>query len=322
MSSAYAVAVVSEALVMLLQDAINSLNIGGDVVCGHPRNFESGGRKRGINLFLYQVAPNASWRNSEITVRFRPKDPASPEGEAENTQPGAPGKEWKKDKDDRVVRVPIIPLNLYYVVSFYGGESEYQAHRYLSVAMRALHTAAQRLPAHIERVTRAGSGSPAASRPGEPAEEDRFDLTAEEIELFDERIRAVEPVKLTPLQLNLEELSKLWSVFFQVPYTLSVAYEAAVVLLPAAWPRWRPVAVQTTINRPERAEEARTGPGRAEEASADRPAPPRPYPPAELDPWRRGTRLPEEGAGGAARPATPDSPRAGAEGGPAREEAP
>ena len=41
----------------------------------------------------------------------------------------------------------------------------------------------------------------------------------------------VESVKFTPLTLNLEELSKVWSVFFQIPYTLSVTYQASVVLI-------------------------------------------------------------------------------------------
>ena len=35
---------------------------------------------------------------------------------------------------------------------------------------------------------------------------------------------AVEQIKFTPMALSLEELSKLWSVFFQAPYALSVAY--------------------------------------------------------------------------------------------------
>jgi hypothetical protein len=43
----------------------------------------------------------------------------------------------------------------------------------------------------------------------------------------------VELVKFGPLNLSLEELSKLWSVFFQVPYTLSMAYFASVVLIEA-----------------------------------------------------------------------------------------
>jgi hypothetical protein len=43
--------------------------------------------------------------------------------------------------------------------------------------------------------------------------------------------RSVELVKLTPSVLSLEELSKLWSVFFQSTYALSVTYLATVVLL-------------------------------------------------------------------------------------------
>ena len=40
-----------------------------------------------------------------------------------------------------------------------------------------------------------------------------------------------ELVKFTPAQLSLDDLSKVWSVFFQTPYALSVAYEATVVLI-------------------------------------------------------------------------------------------
>jgi hypothetical protein len=43
----------------------------------------------------------------------------------------------------------------------------------------------------------------------------------------------VERVKLSQLPLNLEELSKLWSVFFQTTYRLSIAYRASAVLLEA-----------------------------------------------------------------------------------------
>jgi hypothetical protein len=42
---------------------------------------------------------------------------------------------------------------------------------------------------------------------------------------------AMEQVRITELPLNLEELSKLWSVFFQTPHALSVAYRASVVLI-------------------------------------------------------------------------------------------
>jgi hypothetical protein len=41
----------------------------------------------------------------------------------------------------------------------------------------------------------------------------------------------VDLVRFIPLALGLDELSKLWSVFFQTPYMLSVAYQASVVLI-------------------------------------------------------------------------------------------
>lgn len=41
----------------------------------------------------------------------------------------------------------------------------------------------------------------------------------------------VQKINILPLDLNLEDLSKTWSVFFQTPYILSVAYKALVVLV-------------------------------------------------------------------------------------------
>jgi hypothetical protein len=41
----------------------------------------------------------------------------------------------------------------------------------------------------------------------------------------------VERVKFTPTSLSLEEFSKLWSVFFQIEYSLSAAYQASVVMI-------------------------------------------------------------------------------------------
>jgi hypothetical protein len=45
--------------------------------------------------------------------------------------------------------------------------------------------------------------------------------------------REPEPVRATPVALDLEELSKLWSIFFQVPYALSVAYQLSYVVVEA-----------------------------------------------------------------------------------------
>ncbi len=44
---------------------------------------------------------------------------------------------------------------------------------------------------------------------------------------------SVHSIKLTLASVSLDELSKLWSIFFQTPYALSVAYQATVVLIEA-----------------------------------------------------------------------------------------
>jgi hypothetical protein len=41
----------------------------------------------------------------------------------------------------------------------------------------------------------------------------------------------IERIKFTPTSLSLEEFSKLWSVFFQIEYSLSAAFQASVVLM-------------------------------------------------------------------------------------------
>jgi hypothetical protein len=41
----------------------------------------------------------------------------------------------------------------------------------------------------------------------------------------------IEQVKLSLLPLSLEELSKLWSVFYQIPFALTLAWQASVVLI-------------------------------------------------------------------------------------------
>jgi hypothetical protein len=64
-------------------------------------------------------------------------------------------------------------------------------------------------------------------------------------------VAQIENVKLTPISLSLEELSNLWSVFFQVPYALSVAYEAAAVLIEPGTPREPGIVEAVHIELPE-----------------------------------------------------------------------
>lgn len=59
--------------------------------------------------------------------------------------------------------------------------------------------------------------------------------------------RAQEPVRVTPTYLTLEELSKLWTVFFQVAHRLSLQYIAGPVLIDSGPVPARPVVRERAI---------------------------------------------------------------------------
>jgi hypothetical protein len=109
---------------------------------------------------------------------------------------------------------PQAALNLHYLLTFFGDESRLEPQRLLGSAVTAL----QARPVLTREAIRGVIRTAVAADP------DHYlagsDL-AEQVEL----------VKFSPLPLNLEELSKLWSVFFQTPYALSAAYQGSVVLL-------------------------------------------------------------------------------------------
>ncbi|HEV3468486.1 MAG TPA: DUF4255 domain-containing protein [Pyrinomonadaceae bacterium] len=110
---------------------------------------------------------------------------------------------------DLVLR-PQAALDLHYLLTFYGDEAQLEPQRVLGSAVRALHSR----PVLTRDVIRQTIGKP------------NFSFLAAS-NLAD----SVELVKFTPLSLSLEELSKLWSVYFQTPYNLSVAYMGTVVLI-------------------------------------------------------------------------------------------
>lgn len=112
---------------------------------------------------------------------------------------------------------PKTALNLDYLLSFYGVEGSLEPQRLLGSTVRSLHARPQLTEAMINT---------AMSDPS-------FAFLATS-NLADQ----VERVKFSPLSLSLEELSKLWSVFFQTSYVLSVAYRASVVLIePDSFPQ-------------------------------------------------------------------------------------
>ena len=110
--------------------------------------------------------------------------------------------------DGSLVQRPRVALDLHYLLTFRGDESALEPQRLLGNAARALH-ASPFITAELIALAQAEFAFLAPS------------------DLAD----AVDLVKLTPISLSIEELSKLWSVFFQIPYNLSVAYLATVVVI-------------------------------------------------------------------------------------------
>lgn len=133
-----------------------------------------------------------------------------------------PNPAWRNDdlpargSGGEMVRRPQAALDLHYLLSFFGNEGELEPQRLLGGAVTALHARPVLTREAIRDVIRTAT----------EADSDHYLAGSD---LADQ----VELVRFSPLPLNLEELSKLWSVFFQTPYALSVAYQGSVVLLEA-----------------------------------------------------------------------------------------
>jgi hypothetical protein len=113
--------------------------------------------------------------------------------------------------DGTVIRPTRMPYDLSYLLTFYGEEINYEPQMVLGSVLRVLNSEPLLSP---ERVKNAQQ-TVLTAYPSSPA-----DLLLE-----------VETAKLYLQPLGLEELSKLWSVFFQIPYSLSLAYQASVVFI-------------------------------------------------------------------------------------------
>ncbi len=142
----------------------------------------------GVNIFLYQITPNAALRNADLPTR-------SPAG--------------------GLVSRPQTALDLHYLLSFYGKETDLTPQILLGRAVSFLHGQPMLTREDIRALA-------VNSRNGNPRS-----AILSQSQLEDQ----VESVKFFPRSLDLEELSKLWSVFFQTPYTLSTVYQASVVLI-------------------------------------------------------------------------------------------
>lgn len=119
-----------------------------------------------------------------------------------------------RSSSGQVYERPQIGLTLHYLVTFVGNEALQEPQRMLGSVMRTLNARPLLTRAAVEEMV-AEALLEDANHPMGLAD------LAEQPEL----------VRVSPLPLTGDELSTLWSSFFQAPYRLSVAYEASVVVL-------------------------------------------------------------------------------------------
>ena len=127
-----------------------------------------------------------------------------------NSAPAQPGPAHAATTQRWCKTRPQVALDLHYVLSFFGNEAQLDPQRLMGSVVRTLNS----FPVLTRRMINDTVASTALGF-----------LAATNLADQDEL------VKLTPTDLSLEDLSKLWSVFFQTPFVLSVTYRASVVLI-------------------------------------------------------------------------------------------
>ena len=140
----------------------------------------------------------------------------------------------RRPKGD-LIKQKLLGWDLYYILSFYGNERELEPQRLLGTAVRTFVDSPTLTPEILYDATN-GTG---------------YSFLANS-DLIDQSVA----VKLIPSAITTEDLSRIWSVFFQIPYTLSLAYQATAVLIEGDKPARRelPIAgpqISVTTIRPQ-----------------------------------------------------------------------
>jgi hypothetical protein len=194
MSNALAIANVTQALALLIENNLGpEMDIAVKVETRKPPAEPPADPT--INVFLYQVTPNASMRHTDLPTRA---------------------------SDGTLLKRPAAALDLHYLISAYGEEAELVGQRLIGCVVRTLHEIPV-LPKELIEL--------AAERPY---------LAGSDLAESPQRVR------FTPTVMDIDETSKLWGMLHQTPYTLSVAYQASLVLIEG---RERPVPAKPVERR-------------------------------------------------------------------------
>ena len=148
-----------------------SSNLTGGHPTGHPNVF--------VGLYPYQITPNTHWRNTDVPNRR---------------------------SDGSLVKATRAPYDLYFLVTCYGDDVQFEPQRVLGALLRRLAAEPILTKSMIKDAT--------------------FGVLAD-----NNLDTEMESIKFSLLSLGLEEFSKLWSVFFQTTYNISIALQASVLFI-------------------------------------------------------------------------------------------
>jgi hypothetical protein len=196
MSNHLAIATVTAALQRLLQQSVQTSVEGARVSTVRPEGQSGSVPDTGIALYLYHLKRNTAFGNADTPGRQRRADIA------------------KRNQ---------LAIDLYYLLSFYGNDSELETHRLLGSTLQLFEDQTI-LSGQMIRDT---LSDPAY---GYLADSD----LAEQIEMM----------RFELLPLSTDELSKIWSVFFQTPHALTVCYKVTVVMIEGREPGQRALPVR------------------------------------------------------------------------------
>jgi len=197
MSNYLAIAAVTASIKFLLGEVREVTNETIDITSISPNKLDTPqpsltGQYR-LNIFLYNVSLNPGFRNSMHPLRNSTGD---------------------------LVNNPQIGLDLYYLLSVYSKDAEDHsliAQRILASAMRILNEN----PILTSDIINKGASIYLKDIPD----------GAEGQKILSDLADQKEKVKITFHHLSLDDLSKIWTSFFQTNYCISVGYQATVILL-------------------------------------------------------------------------------------------
>src|SRR4051794_1176279 len=109
--------------------------------------------------------------------------------------------------DGTLLKRPAAAMDLHYLISAYGDEAELVGQRLIGCVVRTLHE----IPVLPKEIIEEAAQVPYL---------EGSDLA-----------EAIQRVRFTPTQMDVDETSKLWGMLYQTPYSLSVCYQGALVLI-------------------------------------------------------------------------------------------